>query len=107
MAAHSRTPSRSTTTRPARSTPPTSCCSAACPWASYPTDWATINLQYTGSVDASFAFRYHVVDTSVNGDYIGIDSVQVKAVPEPEVLSLFALGLLPTPLAMRRRRAQA
>jgi hypothetical protein len=77
------------------------------PLGSYPTDWTTINLQYTGSVDASFAFRYHVENTAENGDYIGIDSVQVKAVPEPEVLSLFALGLLLTPLAMRRRRARA
>jgi hypothetical protein len=48
-----------------------------------------------------------VENTAENGDYIGIDSVQVKAVPEPEVLSLFALGLLLTPLAMRRRRARA
>ena len=30
-----------------------------------------------------FAFHYSVPDTSINGDYIGIDSVSISAVPEP------------------------
>ena len=40
-------------------------------------------------------FLYRVNDTSVNGNYIGIDTVQVAdvPVPEPSTLAVFALGL--------------
>jgi PEP-CTERM motif len=73
---------------------------------SYPSDWSFFNFAYTGAVaDVRFAFRYTVTDTSVNGDYIGLDSITVKA-PEPGTLALMALGILLTPLAMRRRRAR-
>jgi hypothetical protein len=34
------------------------------------------------------AFRYVVDDTSLNGDYIGIDSVSVTAIPEPATVAL-------------------
>jgi hypothetical protein len=70
-------------------------------------EWGHYSFQYTGGAAIiQFAFRYLVSDTNVAGDYIGIDSVKVQSVPEPEVLSMFALGLLLAPLALRRRRVQ-
>jgi hypothetical protein len=40
------------------------------------------------------AFRYVVDDTSLNGDYIGIDSVSVTAIPEPATVALVCLGAM-------------
>ena len=72
----------------------------------YPSTWT----QYTATVSGlggpatgRFAFHYNVPDTSVNGDYIGIDTVSVDAagVPEPSTWALVAAGLA---LAGRFRR---
>jgi hypothetical protein len=74
--------------------------------ADYPTDWQAFNFTYDGAnADVRFAFRYTVTDTSVNGDYIGIDSLSVN-VPEPGTLLLLGSGLLLMPLSMRRRRRE-
>jgi hypothetical protein len=52
-----------------------------------------------------FAFRYVVDDTSINGNYIGIDSVSVNAsaVPEPGTLALLLIGSVALLHARRRR----
>jgi hypothetical protein len=72
--------------------------------AGFPTDWQAFDFSYAGpDTNVRFAFHYTVTDTSLNGDYIGIDSVSVK-VPEPGTLMLLGFGLLLMPLAMRRRR---
>jgi hypothetical protein len=72
--------------------------------AGYPLDWQAFNFTYGGAdANVRFAFRYTVTDTSVNGDYIGIDSVSVT-VPEPGTMMLLGAGLLLMPLAKRRRR---
>lgn len=72
------------------------------------TDWTSYSLYYTqGDGDVRFAFRYAIADTGVAGDFLGLDDVDIHSVPEPGVLSMFALGLLLMPLALRRRRAQA
>jgi hypothetical protein len=74
--------------------------------ASYPTDWTTFNFLYdTTAASVRFAFRYTVTDTSINGDYIGIDSLS-GAVPEPGTMMLLGAGLLLMPLTMRRRRRE-
>jgi len=70
----------------------------------FPESWALFSATVSGlggPTNGRFAFRYNVSDTSVNGDYIGIDSVTVTAVPEPATLVLLATGL---GAAMRRRR---
>ena len=56
-----------------------------------------------GSTTGRFGFRYLVGDTSVAGDYVGIDSVSVTVpVPEPETWALMAAGL--AALGWLRRR---
>lgn len=50
------------------------------------------------------AFRYVVADVATAGNYIGIDSVNVMAVPEPATYALFGLGV--AGLLLRRRLAQ-
>jgi hypothetical protein len=74
---------------------------------SYPTNWTQYVYTVTGlgqSVLGRFAFRYFVENAGLGGpnsDYIGIDSVQYTAVPEPSVL---ALAAIPALMIRRRRR---
>lgn len=63
----------------------------------YPADWTMFNVVFSGITDPNgvlgrFAFRYTVPDTSVNGNFIGIDSLTLT-VPEPGTLALFGLAL--------------
>jgi hypothetical protein len=78
---------------------------------SYPDGWMkyTVVLSgLSGPTSGRLAFRYAVPDTSVNGDYIGIDSVEVNAaVPEPATLTLLGLGLAGLAAQRRRRSATA
>jgi PEP-CTERM motif len=63
----------------------------------------------SGSTSGRFAFRYVVDDTSLNGDFIGIDSVDVTSVasiPEPESWALMAAGLAALGWSRRRRARQ-
>ena len=76
--------------------------------ADYPLDWANYDFTYTaGTADVRFALRYTVANTDEGGDYIGIDSVNIRGVPEPEALGILAAGLVLMPLALRRRRKTA
>jgi hypothetical protein len=73
----------------------------------FPENWALFQATISGlggATDGRFAFRYTVPDTSVNGDYIGIDTVRVTAVPEPSTLALVSFGIL---AAVRARRSAA
>ena len=77
----------------------------------YPTDWSSITVLSNGFYgDVHLALRYAVDDTSVAGDYIGIDSFNLKgneaAVPEPGTTAMFAAALAMVFVAMRRRRSQ-
>jgi hypothetical protein len=66
----------------------------------YPTNWTQYIVDLGVSGSGRIAFRYAVTDTSVNGNYIGIDDVQV--VPEPMSCILVGTGL--TGLIARRRK---
>ena len=60
----------------------------------------------TSPASGRFAFRYVVDDTSVNGNYIGIDSVSVNAtaIPEPGSIALIAIGMCALIGSVRVRR---
>jgi len=67
-------------------------------WTQYEIDLAAMGPGDTGRV----GFRYLVTDTSVNGDYIGIDSFTQTPIPEPMTLVTLGTGLLG--IAARRFR---
>jgi hypothetical protein len=63
----------------------------------YPEDWTAFTIVLPDTAGSGrVGFRYYVTDTTNNGDYIGIDSVEVTPVPEPStlLLSSTAIGLL-------------
>ncbi len=64
--------------------------------ASADTGWTNNALTLSGLSGATtgrYAFRYLVDNTASNGDYIGIDSVNISAVPEPTSALMLLLGL--------------
>lgn len=77
----------------------------------YPQDWTQFALAISSlgtGAQGRLAFRYVVPDTSVNGDYIGIDSVNVASVPTPEpatfTLLFFGIGAMASRTLVRRRK---
>jgi hypothetical protein len=82
--------------------------------AGYPDNWTLYSITLTGlsgPVSGRLAFRYLVTDTSVSGDYIGLDTVAlsdaVAQTPLPPALPLFASGLGLLGLVARQRKRQA
>lgn len=78
----------------------------------YPEDWTRYSATLsglTGPATGAFAFRYTVTEggpLGANSNYIGIDTVQITAVPEPGtyVMMAFGLGMVGW---MRRRQLRA
>ncbi len=78
--------------------------------AGYPDDWTLFSATLSGlggPATGRYAFRYFVTDTSVNADYIGIDTLSVSpsGVPEPASAGLLALGI--GALALTRSRSRS
>ena len=76
---------------------------------SYPNSWTQHSITLSSVIvptTGRLAFRYVVPNTSVNGDFIGIDTVSVTAAPEPATGCLMGLGLAAAflPRIMRRRK---
>jgi len=58
----------------------------------------------SGGQNVRIAFGYICNDTSINCDYVGLDTIQV--VPEPSAMMLLALGLTTMGWHLRRRSAR-
>jgi hypothetical protein len=74
---------------------------------SYPTDWFqyTINVSGLGvPTNATIGFRYFVPDTNTNGEYIGIDTLQIDGVEIPEPATFSLIGTALALLVLRRSR---
>ena len=70
----------------------------------YPdSDWGSFSALLPSAASGRFAFRYTVED-ALNADYIGLDTVNVAAVPEPSTYALMALGVAGLSLVRRHRR---
>lgn len=72
----------------------------------YPDAWTTYTVNLASAlgglgVNSRLAFRYYIDNNDLNGDYVGIDSVNVSPIPEPATMTLVGLGL--AGLVMRRR----
>jgi hypothetical protein len=73
----------------------------------YPSDWTMFTAKFSGitpgvGMMGRFAFRYTLPDTSVNGNYIGLDTLTLT-VPEPSSIALFGLALAALGLVVRQR----
>lgn len=70
-------------------------------------DQGWLNLTFGAALSAAtptyIAFRYTIDDVATAGNYLGIDSVSITAVPEPASLLLLGLGM--AGLLARRRFA--
>jgi hypothetical protein len=72
----------------------------------YPSTWTQYTATVTGlsgSTTGRFAFRYEIDDSSVNGSAIGLDSIVVTAVPEPDTTLMLAFGLTVMGWSLRRK----
>lgn len=78
----------------------------------YPEGWTKYSVTLSGlagATNGAFAFRYVVADGGPNGDnsnYIGIDTLQITAVPEPGTYLMLGAGLGLLGL-VRKRKQQA
>lgn len=74
----------------------------------YPESWTqySVNLGAQGAgVTGRFFFEYYIQDTAVAGNYVGLDSVTITAVPEPGTWLLMGLGVAALAGFARRRAA--
>jgi len=72
---------------------------------SYPTTWTQFTVNIPSSGSGRVAFRYFVTSGGPTGDnshFIGIDSLNIVAVPEPATIGV--LGAIAVGLISRRRR---
>lgn len=61
----------------------------------YPTDWTQFSVTIPAGANGRLAFRYFVEDggpAGANSDYIGIDTFQYTAIPEPGSIALLGLA---------------
>ncbi|MFM7130409.1 MAG: choice-of-anchor J domain-containing protein, partial [bacterium] len=64
----------------------------------YPETWTQYTLSFSSTFTGRIGFRYYVVDTNNNGDYIGLDTFSTTAslnnpVPEPSTYLLTLSGM--------------
>lgn len=71
----------------------------------YPSAWTTLRADIDATGSGRFAFRY--TGDAATANYIGIDTVNIMAVPEPALFAQLALGLCALGLLRRRGAARA
>lgn len=71
----------------------------------YPRSWTEYSVALSGQgagVTGNFVFEYYIPDAATQGNYIGLDTVSVQAVPEPGTWLMMGLGLAGLGLLRRR-----
>ncbi len=68
----------------------------------YPASWQEITAHLMLPASGRFAFRY--LGDAAAANFIGIDTVNVSAVPEPSAYLMFGLGIALLPLLRRKLR---
>lgn len=75
----------------------------------YPEVWTNYNIVVSGlsgPTSGRLAFRYFIINTEVNSDAVGIDTLTITPVPEPGSLALLGLGGLAILRKARRQRGK-
>ena len=57
------------------------------------TGWQNVTANIPAGFSGRIGFRYLIADVATAGNYLGMDSLTVTAVPEPATYALFALGV--------------
>jgi hypothetical protein len=73
----------------------------------YPEVWTNYNIVMSGlggPTSGRLAFRYFVVDISVNADVIAVDTLTITPIPEPASLTLMGIAALGLTRWIRKRR---
>ncbi len=77
----------------------------------YPETWTQFSYNFSSAFTGRIGFRYYVVDTNNNGDYIGLDTFSTTAslstpVPEPStyILAIGSVGVIALKSRLKARK---
>lgn len=77
--------------------------------AGYPSTWTQYTINFSnlsGLTYGNIGFRYTIPDNAIAGDFVALDTVVIRAAPEPATSAMMALGVGALALGLRRRRGK-